>query len=218
MVFAFDEKPASEGGRYLGEFKVTEATADSPAIKLTPNLPLNDAQGQRLAAAAKDKWTLYTTMPRDDAQPFVDLDDAARQAMLPPESVGEYAKADRQLHDYYTIFHEDFVQRGLLSNAIDRVQTNVARTEAATQEAVREAGYRDAEKGNLQSDLEGFQSEVKAIAAYQTSLETLLADVRQRLKDTYVENRRAAATLTSEQLKAAEEIDRRTRAATQASR
>lgn len=215
IVFAFEQKPTSAGGRYLGEFKVTEGASDNPSIKITPNLPLTETQAKRLEAAAAETLVLYTTMPPDDAKLFAAMEPAQRTAMLPAEVAEEYASADRPLRDYQTFFHEDYVQRGLIADTILQTTSNIQRTEAAAAEAAKEAAFRETEKTNLAAELTGFQREAQAIAAYQKSLEDLLAQTRNQLKATYVENRNAAATLTRAQLEAADEINRRTNLAAQ---
>jgi hypothetical protein len=209
VLFAVDQKPFAEGGRYLGEFKVVAAPEGSPAVQIAPNLPLTEAQTKRLAAAIKGTWTLYTTMPPDKAEVFAPLDDAKRQALLPPEIAAEYARLDRALTDYRQFFHDHYVQRALLADAIAKTKTNIERTEEATKEAIAEGQYRETEKTNLAADLAKFQFEVQAIAAYKKSLEDLLADVRARLKATYIENRQAATALAKAQFQAAEQINQR---------
>lgn len=213
VLFVFDQKPLKEGGSYLGEFKVVEAAPDSPSAKLAPNLPLTAAQAKRMETIAPGMLVMYTTMPPDDALLFAKMEPAARQALLPPQTAEEYAQADRPLRDYQAFFHENYVQRGLLSDAISQTNSNIQRVEGAAAETTKEAGYREAEQGKLASDLEKFQAEVKAIAAYEQSLKKVLSQVRDQLKATYIENRNAAETLTREQLKAAEEINRRTNVA-----
>jgi hypothetical protein len=213
VVYAFDRKAFSEGGRYLGEFKVVAAPQDSPAVQVTANLPLTDAQQKRLDAAVKGAWTLYTTMPVDDAAVFSGLDESARSALLGTESAAEYGRADRALRDYQSFFHEHYVQRSLLSATIALTTNNIDRTQAATQEAEKEIAYRETEKTNLQSDLERFQVEVKAIAAYQKSVEDELAKTRAQLRETYIENRRAAAAIARDQFEKVEEINTRSAAA-----
>jgi hypothetical protein len=215
IVFAFEQKSAQAGGRYLGEFKVTEGAGDNPNLKLAANLPLTDAQAKRLEAAANETLVLYTTMPPDDAQIFAAMDPAKRAEMLPPSLAEEYASADRPLHDFLTFFHEDYVQRGLISDTISQTTSNIQRIEAATAEVAKEATFRETEKTNLAAELTGFERETEAIAAYRKSLEDLLAQTRTQLKATYVENRNAAATLTRAQLEAADEINRRTNLAAQ---
>lgn len=212
VVFVFDQVSLGEGGRYLGEFKVVSAPENAPTVQIAPNLPLSAAQAKRLAAS-KGPFTLYSTMPIDDAEKFAKMDEALRQGLVPKESLAEFADAGRKLRDYETFFRESFVQRSLLSDAIEKITSNVQRTEAATEEANREIGYRTTEKGHLQADLEKFQHEQQAIASYQKALEDSLAQVRGKLKTTYMANREAAIKLTEWQLRAAEEIDRQATAA-----
>lgn len=218
VLFAFDQKPISEGGRYLGEFKVVQAAENSPTVQIAPNLPLTEAQRKQVEAAIKGTWTLYTTMPADSAAVFAGLDAERRQTLLPPEIAAEYAQADRALRDYQIFFHDNHLQRSLIADAIAKTTTKTERTVEATKQSVAEAKYRETEKGNLGADLEKFRFEVGAIAKYEKSLEQLLALVHEKLRATYIENRRAATMLSREQLKAEEEINRRTTASTQAAR
>jgi hypothetical protein len=208
VVFAFDQSKFAEGGRYHGEFKVTTAAENNPAIEVEANLPLTESQAKRLAAA-KGPWTLYSTMPVDDPAVLAALDDAARQALLPAESVAEFAKTDRQARDYEVLFHEHFVQRSLLNDAIMKLQSNIERTEAATKEANTEIGYRETETTNLTADSEKFKYEEKAIAAYRQTLEKRLEQARNRLRAAYTTARQRAAELTANQLRAAKGIDGR---------
>jgi hypothetical protein len=208
VVFVFDQVAPAEGGRYLGEFKVVTAAENSPAVQIAPNLPLTAAQAKRLATS-KGPWTLYSTMPIDDAELFAGMDEATRGALVPKESLAEYANKERKLRDYETFFRENYVQRSLINDAIEKTTSNVQRTEAAVEETKREIAYRTTEKGSLQADLEKFQLESREIATYRKTLEGMLTSVRGKLKATYLENRAKAAELTNWQLKAAEEIDRR---------
>ena len=216
VLFVFDQKSVADGGRYLGEFKVVEATADNPSVKIEPNLPLTESQAKRLETSVPGTLVLYTTMPPDNGLVFSRLAPAARQVLLPPSVVEEYAKADRALRDYHAFFHENYVRRGLLADTIAQTTSNVQRIEAAAAETNKEAAFREGEKVGLQSDLAKFQAEVKAIAAYEQSLKQLLAQVGTQLKATYLENRRAAESLTRAQLEAADEINRRSSVAVQA--
>jgi uncharacterized phage infection (PIP) family protein YhgE len=146
-------------------------------------------------------------MPVDDPAVLAALDDAARQALLPPEGVAEFAKADRPLRDYEVLFHEHFVQRSLLTDGITKLKSNIERTEAATNEANKEIGYRETEKANLAADSEKFQFEQKAIASYQETLQKQLEQLRNSLRTTYTSARGRAAQLTADQLRAARQIN-----------
>jgi hypothetical protein len=212
IVFAFSEVPFQDGGRYLGEFKVVSVGEDATKVQMTSNLPLTDSQAQRLASVA-GTTTLYTRMPIDDAALFAALDDATRQGLLPAASLQEYAGTERKLHAYEQFFHEHYVQQALLNDGIRKLTSNIARINAATEEAQKEVTYRQNEKTNVASDLEQFEHEKNAIANYQESLETGYRQALDSLRATYLANRQMAAALTESQLKAAEEIDRRSDAA-----
>ncbi len=205
IVFAFDEAPKDQGGRYRGEFKVESVSEDGTSVSLAPNLPLSETQANELAAV-KGPWTLYASMPVDDAAVFAGLDDAARQALV-PESAAEFASLERPLRDYETFFHESFVQQSLLKDAINKTNSDLTRTADAAKRANDEITYRTAESGNLRSDLEKFQHEEKVIAAYQQSLVEKFQQVRESLKATYAKNKQLAAQVTAAQLKAAEQIN-----------
>ncbi len=207
VLFAFDQAPFEEGGRYQGEFRVVSVGENSPNVQVAPNLP-TEAQLQRLATV-KGPWTLYTTMPIDNSELFASLDDAARQAVLPKDSLQEYANPQRKLRDYEYLFHENFVQRSLLNDSISELNSNIARITADTKQTNDEVAYRETEKANLATDLAKFQYEQKAIATYRQSLEQLYGQVRDLLKTRYADNNRMAAELTAAQTKAAQEIDAR---------
>ncbi len=212
VVFAFDQAPYEAGGRYQGEFKVKSVAEGSPDVEVVPTLPPDAAQTQVLEKA-KGPWVLYATMPIDDASVFASLDEATRAKLLPKDSVVEFGKADRTLHDYRTFFEDNYVQRALIADSVAKINNNIQRTEAATKECNAEIGYRETEKANLASDLGHVNTELKAIAAYQTTLENLDKKVLGMLKATYIQMRDGAARLTARQLQEAEEINRRTETA-----
>ncbi|MEX2114549.1 MAG: hypothetical protein WD845_15245 [Pirellulales bacterium] len=212
VVFAFSEVPRQEGGHYLGEFKVTQVGDDTTKVQIAPNLPLTAEQAARLAAAT-GPLTLYMTMPIDDTAVFSSLDDATRGALLPAASSDEFAKPERTLHDYEQYFHEHFVQVSLLNDAINKLNSNIARMTAATTEAEKEGAFRQGEKVKLAADLAQFDKEKQAIAAYQESLAQVQRDVVEKMKASFVANRQMAAQITASQLRAAQEIDQRSNSA-----
>jgi hypothetical protein len=212
VVFAFASAPLQEGGRYLGEFKVLAVGDDTTKVQVGPNVPLTEAQSQRMAAT-KGPLTLYMNMPVDDAAVFAGLDAATREALLPAASQPVHASAERKLYDYEQIFHENFVQRSLLQDAINKLTSNIQRMTAATQEAEKEAAYRESEKTNLAADLQRFEHERQAIAQYLEGLTRFFEQLRETMKDTFLANRSMAAALTAAQVRAADQIDRRSDAA-----
>ena len=211
VVFLFDDAALAEGGGYRGEYKVVAIGDDATKVQIAPNLPLSPAQTAR--AGAVGPVTLYTTMPIDDAGLFAALDEPTREGLVPAASRAEYANAERKLRDYELFFHQHFLDRSLLTDAINKLSNNIDRMTAAAAEADKEAGYRTTEKTNLTADLQGFQRDTKAIADYHAALENVYRQVRESLKATFLANRQMVGALTADQFRAAEEIDRRSDAA-----
>ena len=212
VVFAFEQAPYEEGGRYAGEFKVKSVAEEGGDIAVVPTLPPSPAEVQALEKA-KGPWALYTTMPIDDPAEFASLDEATRAKLLPKDSVEAFGKADRTLYDYHAFFQDNYVQRALIADSIATTTSNIQRTEAATKECNAEIGYRQTEQKNLASDLGHINTELKAVADYQSKLEGVYKQVFASLKATYVQMRDRAALLTTRQLEEAEEINRRTETA-----
>lgn len=212
VAFVFSEVPKEEGGRYLGEFKVTQIGDDTTKVQIAPNLPLTPEQSERLAAAT-GTLALYMMMPIDDAAEFANVEEEVRRGLLPESSLDEFSSADRKLYDYEQFFHEHYVQVSLLNDAINKLNSNIARITAAAQEAEKEVAFRAGEKEKLATDLAMFEKEKQAIAEYQESLAKAYRQVVETMKSTYVANRQMAAQITAGQLRAAQEIDQRTNAA-----
>jgi len=206
VVFAFDETPLEQGGRFLGEFKVASQIENSPSVELAPNVPLTAQQADR-AGASKGPWTLYLKMPIDDPRAFAGADNPARQTLVPAESREEFANADRPLRDYEQFLHDNFVQTSLLTDAISKINSDIQRLTNDTKLTNEEAAFRTQENTRLQSDLAAFKRELAAIVAYEKTLDARFAQVRDTLKATYAKNKQFAAELTATQLKAAAEIN-----------
>jgi hypothetical protein len=212
VLFIFDQQGVAEGGKYLGEFKVTKGDGVAKTIEIAPNLPLTDQDRQRLAQA-KDLWALYAVMPVDNSRLYAGMTDAERRALFPgksPEGLAEYASADRTLRDYEYFFHQNAAERELLAASIATTQHNLQRIASAQQEVEKEIQFRQAERVALTADREKFQFEQKAIHTYLEALEKKLVDVGAQLQASFTATVQAAKNIEQIQLKAAEEIDRLT--------
>ncbi len=212
VVFAFQQKPAAQGGQYLGEFKITKADGTAKTIEIAPNLPLTDGDRQRLSRA-KGLWTLYAVMPVDDAKLYASMTPQERSALLPeksPESLAEFASGERPLRDYEYFFHQNSVERELLAASIATTKDNLQRIESAQKKAEEEVQFRQAESVALSADREKFRYEQKVILAYLKTLEKQFADVRAEWQASLTATIQTARNIRRIQLKAAEEIDRAT--------
>jgi hypothetical protein len=212
VLFVFEQKPVAEGGKYLGEFKVTKGESTTKTIEIAPNLPLTDQDRQRLAQA-KSPLALYAVMPVDDAKLYAAMTPEERHALFPdksPEGLAEYASVDRPLHDYEYFFHQNSVDRELLAAAIATTQNNLQRMETAQKTADEDVAYRQGEKVALSGDREKFRFEQKAIHTYLQSLQKKLVDVRADWQTSLSATIQTARKIQRIQIRAAEEIDRAT--------
>lgn len=217
VVFIFDKSAIGDGGKYVGEFKVTAVAEMSKTVELAPNLPLGQ---QELAALANNRgpWMIYLRMPIDDPEFIATTPDASKQALAAQVSEGFYDPKRTDLYDYEYLFHQFQLQRPLLEEKIARLKADIARTDKAQMQAEGERTYRDQEKANLQADLTTYKNEVKVVADYETQLTQKLAAVRAEASKAFVAIHTLAAELTELQLRAADTINGRTPVAQAAAR
>jgi hypothetical protein len=93
IVYAAEEKEAKEGGRYIGEFRVTavdqkvtkydEKTREveiTLTVQMVPTMPPDDRELQRIRT--RGPWTLYERLPADRHDVFAGLTDDEIKALL----------------------------------------------------------------------------------------------------------------------------------------
>jgi hypothetical protein len=115
VVYAIDDLDLAAGGRYLGEFKVTEAAAGSQDVKLEPTQPPLDREKAKLTSATAHQWTLYETMPLDRRDVFATLSDDQIRALMPPDPVQEAGETPAQFQqrvEAHRALVEDFLRDG----------------------------------------------------------------------------------------------------------
>jgi len=108
VLWAFDQLPVDQGGRYLGQFTVDGV--DNTGVVLKPTTRVDAAVLAKLnqsAARNGAAWSLYEVMPRDNHRSLAGLSDDELKAELPEETVDEYVS------DGQSTTLEDVKQRGL---------------------------------------------------------------------------------------------------------
>ncbi len=109
VLYAFEDKPASEGGSYLGQFTVTQVGGNQ--IILRPSVRLSDSEFARVQASqqAATPWRLYELMPTDNHDVLADLTDEEKQALFPnAETFGDekYSTVEDYINDRQIITKE----------------------------------------------------------------------------------------------------------------
>jgi len=108
VLWAFDQLPVDQGGRYLGQFTVDGV--DNEGVVLKPTTRMDAAALAKLNQSATRNgaaWSLYEVMPRDNHRSLAGLSDDELKAKLPEETVDEYVS------DGQSTTLEDVKQRGL---------------------------------------------------------------------------------------------------------
>lgn len=107
VLHAFEEKPTSEGGRYLGQFTV--ANVAGTQLELNPSVQLSPAELKRVqdSQQAGTTWRLLELMPADSHEILAGLSDDEIKAMFPESSFAEYSK------DGKVMLKQDAEQMGL---------------------------------------------------------------------------------------------------------
>jgi hypothetical protein len=212
VVYVFESKPISEGGVYLGEFKVTSAPADSKEVQLAPNLSLTPTQVDHLTKP-KGNWTIYLKMPSDENAAFAALSDEDADAILPKDVPEAYRKGERPLSemtDWVYLFHEYALQRELLGDERTKIQNNISRLEESEKRNQEKIAYRTQEKSELESDFQGFEIERKAVKSYVSELSAKAQKLEQEATQRRANVAKLAAELKAIQTEAADRINART--------
>ncbi len=121
VLYAFEDKPASEDGKYLGQFTVTQVGREQ--VLLRPSVRLSDAEFARVQASQQGStpWRLYELMPTDDHKVLAKLTDEEKKAMFPggdPEAGKDYATYEDYLFDGKIITKGEAEQKGLRGKVV----------------------------------------------------------------------------------------------------
>jgi hypothetical protein len=116
VLYAFEDKQASEGGTYLGQFTVTQVSGDK--IILRPSVRLSEPEYARVDASrqAGTPWRLYELMPTDDREVLAKLTKEEKEAMFPNENTfgdKEYSTINDYLYDGQIMMKEEADKLGL---------------------------------------------------------------------------------------------------------
>jgi hypothetical protein len=227
VLYAFEDADAKQKGRYLGEFVVTDV-ADKQ-ITLKPAAEPTPRELDKIAAS-KGPWTVYEIMPQDNREIFASFSDAEKKAILPAGSVAEYikdgkpaAKDDpkefvvngkyvRPLRDYEVLFHAEQEKRILLIDSIDAATRDKKLVQDALASAQVQVAACAKDITATKAELAKFEAQRKLVSDYLAKFQTTLDQVRAAVRQLIQDNQAKAGQIAEYQLKAAEQIDRRTRA------
>ena len=120
----------------------------------------------------------------------------------------------RQLHDYARFFRETYYRHRELDESILRQKRDTDILVNLKTNVEAQAAAKQMDKDKLASDLVGFKTELSQVTSYTQMLDAEWEKSRVRLSELYRRNLELSAELTQVQAQLADEINRRTAAAT----
>ena len=231
VVYVFEDPEGAKGGRYVGEFKVTDVGDHS--VQLAPTESLLDSELKRVASS-KGPWLIYELMPVDRHDVFADLSDEEKKGLLPEVSVVEYlkdgqtaqagdpkecvvdGKYQRRLRDYKEIFKTCRAERTLYVDMVAALQRDAQYLTEAYDDARKQVQFAEQEVAVLRSDKATALKEEKAVVQHRANLQAMLARLQEIVAQRIKDNLALAASIAKIQLDAAQRIDERTRTMAQA--
>jgi hypothetical protein len=193
ILYVFEEAPAAQQGRFLGEFKVT-AVADKQAT-LEPAFNLTPVDLKKLAEA-KRPWNLYDSLPHDN-----------------PEFLAQ--PNERPLRDYGYLFD---VYRMRITELIDREQADMRDkqlVEDTLADAKRQVRFYQDQAKVVKTILAKIERQRDAVMAHLDKLKEKLAEAKSAVADLIKNNKAMAGQIAKIQLDATRRIDERIRAMAQ---
>ncbi|MGA2799361.1 MAG: hypothetical protein ABSE63_17400 [Thermoguttaceae bacterium] len=230
ILYVFEDVPAAQQGRFLGEFKVT-AVADKQ-ITLEPAFVLTPADEKKLAEAKKP-WNLYDSLPHDNHEILGQLNEQDKKTMLPADSAEEYiedgkpapqgapagniadGKYARQLRDYSYLFD---VYRMKITELVDREQSAMRdkqMVEDTLADAKLQVQFWQKQGTVVKALVAEMVRQRDAVAAHLDKLQKKIAEAKAAITELIKNNKAMAGQIAKIQLDATRRIDERTRAMAQ---
>jgi hypothetical protein len=226
VVYCFEAADAKAGGRYMGEFRVTEA-ADKQ-LGLQPTTTLGKRELERLAST-KGPWVIYNTMPLDTPNAFAGLDAKQIKEMIRDEAVipqylrdGKPADAKdpkdrvvngkytRPLRDYAKLFSNAFRDSTEIADLIYCADVDTGMIQRAIAEAKEVVTLLKKESSDLAAAIKRHTAERDAVAAHLKKVDAAAAEREKRSGELIPANQRLAAEIAAYQSEAVRRIDERT--------
>lgn len=223
-LYAFDSTPIKDGGRYLGEFRVTEV-ADKQLV-LQPARLLSQRELDRLSQA-KGPWTVCTVLPADNHALLAGKTEEQLKTLLPADSIAEYVRdgkaADakdppdrvaggkfmRPLRDYGRLLEHAFADRTLMNDALKSWENDKRYLDDALASAGKTVEALQADLALLKQQAAKYEAERKAVAEHLKRVDDMASQLKQSAAALLQSNQQSAAELSKIERSAAAHIDRR---------
>jgi hypothetical protein len=240
-LYAFEDTPAGEPGRYLGEFNVTKV--EEKQITLQPAFSPGQLDVKKINEASRAPWTFFNVLPQDNHDTFALLTEDQKKAILPADSVGDY-QADgkpagpqvpkdridaqgnyvRPLRDYAQLLNHARLQNTILYDEMEATTRDLALVKGAQEDAQRQVQFAQNQITEFKALLAKREKERDAVAQFNKDqkdqleggllkqLKDKLAAIEAEINRLIEQNKAMAGQIAQKQLEATRLIDARTRA------
>ena len=219
ILYAFEDVPAAQQGRYLGEFKVTAVSDKDKQITLEPAFILTPADLKKLAEAKKP-WNLYDSLPHDNHDILEQLSEQDKKAILPADSAEEYiedgkpapqgapagnivdGKYVRPLRDYGYLFD---AYRMKITELVDREQSAMRdkqMVEDTLADAKLQVQFWQKQGTVVKAILAEMVRQRDAVAAHLDNLQKKIAEAKAAITELIKNNKAMAGQIAKIQLDA----------------
>ncbi len=231
ILYVFEEKPAQEKGRYLGEFSVSGVGGKQLTLK--PAKKLSEGQYRRLAQS-RGPWVLYERLPMDGYDLFEGLTEEQLRAMMPeaeyreivkhgkpaePEDPPEYVhdgKYQRPLVDFAVALGYAHRRRSELIDLKKAADRDKATVDQAVANAQQEQKALEQQKAEAEKALAQMEAQRDAAADHLKEVENSLAAKQLEIQKTIAQIQDYTRQIARIQLEVSRKIEQRVQAALQA--
>jgi len=231
ILYLFEEKLAQDGGRYLGEFKVSGVGGKQVTLK--PAKKMDQEEYGRLAKSG-GPWVLYERLPMDRYDLFDGVPEDGLKAMMPEAAYREILKhgkpadpndpQERVVHGQYQRPLVDFAlalsyahtRRSQLIDSRKAAQRDLETVQKALASAQEQQKIYQQQKADAQKNLAQMEAQRDAAAEHLKEVEEALAAKQAEIQKTIDKIQTLTRQIAQIQLEVSRKIEERTRAALQA--
>lgn len=230
ILFVFVTPPQGLGV-YLGEYKVTFVGNNNNvgSLALAPTMNFLASELQAIPTLQGATVKLYEIMPIDRHEPFMGMDQAALEQILPglppnvlneylrhgkdplpddpPERIDSSNKYDRQLRDYALLFRDLHRQISQLKDVILAAANDGKFVKDALDSARAQQAARDMEIAALNQELNETTGERDLAKAHHDALAERVSSLTAQLDQLLEDNKNMSASLTDFQLQVLRQAD-----------
>lgn len=228
ILYLFEDKPAQEKGRYLGQFKVSGVGGNQLTLKPAKKM---DQEEYNRVVKSQGPWVLYERLPMDRYGLFEGLSEQELRAMMPeaacreilkhgkladpddpPECVVD-GKYQRPLVDFTVALDAAHRERSELVDRLKAAQRDLETIQQALASAKEQQKIYAQQKAEAQQALAQMEAQRDVAAAYLKEVEEALAARQTAIQQTVQQIQHYSREIARIQAEVRQKIDQRVRAA-----